>query len=463
MTRSNSARSSWRKRTMALATPALLNTTSRPPNRETAASTAACTSPATATSARTKVTADPSARSSAWPASASMSATTTRAPSSTNRSTVARPIPAPPPVTRATFPANAPTFSGTSLNGDAADHAVLLELGNLLVAQAQRRQDLVVVLAEQRSMTAVEPPRPGREASRQRAVAGPAQHRVLDLLEVPARLELRHLALLMGQHHLGHRNAGRPQRAHDLVGRPRRAPGAEVLVDHVVVLLPSLHAAQRLVHSPVGRAQGLDQTVPLVVALHRAGHPGVRILPWGLLGAPVDVLWRRAGAAVARPLQQLPVRRVLDHLFGRDVDGRVDHRRLDACSLSSLAPVLQREQQPCERMHRSIRIADAVGLERLLVGVPGQPGQPRCVLDGVGKGGVVPPRSIESEPWHADDHEVLAQRPQGGTVQADLLEHSWGEVLDHDVSSGDQGPEHLHAPGLVEIDRQALLVRIDGG
>ena len=85
--------------------PALLNITWSPPKCSTAKSTSAWTSSASATSVRWNAAARAERRPPApRRCSASTSAMTTCAPSSTNSSAVARPIPLAPPVTIATLP-----------------------------------------------------------------------------------------------------------------------------------------------------------------------------------------------------------------------------------------------------------------------------------------------------------------------------------------------------------------------
>ena len=64
-TRSKSLRSSWRKRVIALATPALFDITCRPPNRSTVKSTSACTWSASVTSVCWNAAASPSSAASA--------------------------------------------------------------------------------------------------------------------------------------------------------------------------------------------------------------------------------------------------------------------------------------------------------------------------------------------------------------------------------------------------------------
>src|SRR5688572_28757990 len=75
---------------------------------------------------------------------------------------------------------------------------------------------------------------------------------------------------------------------------------------------------ERRVAGPRGITQRLLQRTPLAVGLDRDRDP--RVPPAGVvdLTRQVQVL-RSADAAVARALQQAPVRLVLEHLLGRHV------------------------------------------------------------------------------------------------------------------------------------------------
>src|SRR5689334_10480120 len=94
-------------------TPALLNTQSSPPKRSTASATSAATSRSAETSTRSAARRSPApcARASAIVSARVASLTspmTTRAPSRRKVSALARPMPLPPPVTRATLPSRRP-------------------------------------------------------------------------------------------------------------------------------------------------------------------------------------------------------------------------------------------------------------------------------------------------------------------------------------------------------------------
>src|SRR4051812_43912913 len=86
--------------------PALFTITCSAPNRSWACSMAACTLPGSDTSVWTNAAPSPSADTASLPLASSMSATSTRAPSSTNTSAIARPMPLAAPVTMAALPAS---------------------------------------------------------------------------------------------------------------------------------------------------------------------------------------------------------------------------------------------------------------------------------------------------------------------------------------------------------------------
>src|SRR4051794_7833868 len=163
-----------------LGIPALLNITSSPPNRPTAKSTSACTSSASETSARWNAASSPSFAASSSPCSWSTSAMTTCAPSPTNSSAVARPIPLAPPVTIATFPDSSwPMSDLLDPVVDARVHPVCREDGVdlrevVVVDRPPQRADVVLHLGD------------GAAPDERRADTGPRRR--------PAERELGHAA-----------------------------------------------------------------------------------------------------------------------------------------------------------------------------------------------------------------------------------------------------------------------------
>ena len=111
-------------------------------------------------------------------------------------------------------------------------------------------------------------------------------------------------------------------------------------------------------------------------------------------------------------------------------------------------------------MEAGVGVAHRVRRDGILVGVPGHPGEPGCVLDDEGEGRVVPPRSVEPEPRHADHDEVGPFGAEGIDVEADLLEHPRRVVLDHDVAGGEQVAQQLAAPVGGQVQRHARLVGV---
>src|SRR3954447_11851164 len=111
--------------------PALLTSTSSPPSRAAAASTAARTPASSVTSARTYPTAG--RPSGAVP---SRSSTTTLAPAAVNAVTIAKPMPEAPPVTRTLTPSRSPT-SGRPERLALAAEAVDLQLDHVAGAEVR--------------------------------------------------------------------------------------------------------------------------------------------------------------------------------------------------------------------------------------------------------------------------------------------------------------------------------------
>src|SRR6266542_4849651 len=95
-----------------VATPALRNAMSSPPNRSTAAATAASLSAGSLTSQRTNT--PPASWATRSPTAVSTSATTTDVPSPASRRAAAAPNPPAPPVISATLPSNPPFVVDTS-------------------------------------------------------------------------------------------------------------------------------------------------------------------------------------------------------------------------------------------------------------------------------------------------------------------------------------------------------------
>src|SRR3989442_6602908 len=178
-------------------TPALFTSTSIAPHAPAAASIARRTSPSAVTSARRNSTAPaPRPRPTARPAASSTSTNVTRAPSSTNFSTIAKPMPRAPPVTSATLPASRPI---AALPPRARTLAERLDVarggldemphrrsGAARIARANRVQDRAVL--RQRGLGADRQPARGSEAHEERRIDHAAH-----LLEqiVAARLEDR--------------------------------------------------------------------------------------------------------------------------------------------------------------------------------------------------------------------------------------------------------------------------------
>ena len=91
-----------------------------------------------------------------------------------------------------------------------ADHAVGFQLGDLLVAEPDFGEQLMVVLTQQRRRMQMEPVGAGRKPHRHRTVWRGCVDRVADVLEEAAELQLRDLGLAMRLHHFGDRNTGIP-------------------------------------------------------------------------------------------------------------------------------------------------------------------------------------------------------------------------------------------------------------
>src|SRR3954470_22316937 len=139
----------------------------------------------------------------------------TLAPNAASPSAMPRPMPSPPPVTTATRPVSrmldgsmATRWRLSDLRvvhgGSGADDAALgLKVVDVLVAQPQFGQHLVVVLPEQRSGLDMDSVGPARGHERQRAVRRAGVDRMVDVFEESTDGQLRQLRLAVGLHHLG--------------------------------------------------------------------------------------------------------------------------------------------------------------------------------------------------------------------------------------------------------------------
>ena len=74
----------------------------------------------------------------------------------------------------------------------------------------------------------------------------------------------------------------------------------------------------------------------------------------------------------------------------------------------------------------------------IAVGIAGQPTDPGRRLDDVGERRVVAPRPVETEAGHPQHDRVGPNRLHRSEIQADLIHHARGEVLDDDVACRDQ-------------------------
>ena len=92
-----------------------------------------------------------------------------------------------------------------------------------------------------------------------------------------------------------------------------------------------------------------------------------------------------------------------------------------------------------------------------------EPGEPGSILDHEGEGRQLTPRSVEPETWHPQHHEIGPMSPQGVVVQAELLEHTWGVVLDHDIACRNEPAYQIDASRVTEVDGHALLIGVERG
>ena len=281
-------------------------------------------------------------------------------------------------------------------------------------------EHLVVVLAEQRSGAAVEPGRAAGQAHRDGALPGGRPDRVLGHLEEAAGPQLAAArpgdaaaapwppaprpatAIRRSRRPSASRTrprgarrwrrAGPPARRRGQAGSAAHAgwPSASVSASHCSSVATAM-ATQRRRPSRRCRPCGRGSAAP------RAG-PGCRPAP----------------AARRRPSTRSTCSAVM-------LTRGVDHGRLDHHALAGAAPVLQGEQQAGQGVDAGVGIAQAVRLERPLVGMAGHPGETRGVLDGVGEGRVVAPGPSRPKPG-IRTRMMSSRSARALEGQADLVE-----------------------------------------
>ena len=114
-------------------------------------------------------------------------------------------------------------------------------------------------------------------------------------------------------------------------------------------------------------------------------------------------------------------------------------------------------------MQPGVGVTDAIRLEGKHVRVSGQPGEPRGVLDDERERRQVPPWAVEPEARHAQHDQIGSLAPQRLEFETQLVQHSWRVVLDHDVTRRDEPAHQIDATLVTQIDRHALLVRVERG
>jgi hypothetical protein len=92
-----------------------------------------------------------------------------------------------------------------------------------------------------------------------------------------------------------------------------------------------------------------------------------------------------------------------------------------------------------------------------------QPGQSRGILNDEGEGRQVAPWPVQAEPRHPQHDEIAPFAAQRLEAQTELVQHARRVVLDHDVTRRDQPAHQSDAPLVAQVDRHALLVRVERG
>ena len=90
--------------------------------------------------------------------------------------------------------------------------------------------------------------------------------------------------------------------------------------------------------------------------------------------------------------------------------------------MARLLAVLERQHQAVQGVQPGVGITDAVGLERQEVGVSGQPGESRGILDHEGERRLVAPGPLEPETRHPEHDETGTVGPQRLVVETQLVQ-----------------------------------------
>ena len=281
----------------------------------------------------------------------------------------------------------------------------------------------------------------------------------------PRCAQLLEVRLTVRLHDLADGHASVPQELHDVVGRPVTAPRLQVLVDPVVRPGPAVGGRRGRVAPPTpgrpsaSRSAVHCSSVATAIATQQSSRP-YSSTPAGL----VQVLRRRDRAPVAGPLQQRAVRASARSPARRRCSARrrpwpPRPGRPRRCGRGAPARAAARPARAARRWDRRRSTARAAaGRARPVSHV-----RPGRVLDHEGERGLVAPRPVEPEAGHPHHDEVGLDLAQRLVVEPGVVEHPGRVVLDDDVARRDEPAHEVDAPRVAEVDRQALLVRVERG
>src|SRR2546428_8580300 len=366
--------------------------------------------------------------------------------------------------TARSYPA-APGFTLAPLDQSSVaglDHAFALHLRHRLGTQTQPlAQHLVRVLAEHgRRCDArglpIDAHRPARHLER-------SVHGMDHGLHGSALLERDVLVQLIRVQHRSGRNACVAHQLHGIELGVLAGPHGDDLI-HLGFPLDAVGGGQiALVANQILPIDQLQQAVPMV-RVRSAGHD-VDIVVRPARRARIQPHRRvaHAGHLAAAAFGRLPSQAVSRKVDAHVVQHRVLHGDLQAMALARLAALVQRARDRDRHQHAGAGITERhAGPGRRAVLVSGDAEGAAARLGNHVEGEVVLERAAFAEALDLGVDDARIDRLHDVIGQAQPLDGARGKVLDHHVRLADHVLDELEPLGGLEIDRDRLLVGVEG-
>src|SRR5262245_9084911 len=280
---------------------------------------------------------------------------------------------------------------------------------------------------------------------------------MLDLHDHVALAEVRVAQHLAGVQAGPTGHAGTSQDLHDVVLRPRRRPRLDQRIDLFLVLPAGVRRLVARVADEIVTPDGAQQRVPHLLLDE---DEDVVVGPAG--AAPIRRP-RHAGAELVAGAQHgLAEPLMVPQADADEVDDRVLHRHLDLLPLAGGVALHERGEDTDHAVHAGPGVADRrPHVHRWAVRDAGDAhGAPHGLRDGL-VALVVAIRPVGAEALDAREHEAGVDLAERGIAEAQPLDDAGTEVLQQHVGRLQQGAEDVLAARVLQIDRQAPLVRVE--